>query len=64
MQEAFDFAAVAAVKGLVRHCVVVHSAYEMHEAIAAVIVVGMTPACLAGLVAPPSLISYFPQPVV
>ena len=63
MQEAFDFAAVAAVKGPVKHCVVVHSAYEMHVAFAAV-VVGMTPTCLAGLVAPPPLFSYFPQPVV
>ena len=63
MQEAFDFAAVAAVKGPVRHCVVVHSAYEMHVAFTAVFV-GMTHACLAGLVAPPPLISYFPQPVV
>ena len=57
------FAAVAPLKAPVRHCLVFHSASEMHEAFAAV-VVGMIPARLAGLVSPPPSISYFLQLVV
>ena len=60
MQEVFDFAAVTHMKAPVRHCLVFHSASEMHESFAAV-VVGMIPAHLAGLVSPPSSISYFFQ---
>lgn len=63
MQEVFDFAAVALVKAPVKHCLVYHSASEMHEAFAAV-VVGMIPARLAGLVSPPPSISFFFQLVV
>lgn len=54
----FDFAAVAPVKAPVRHCLVFHSASEMHDAFAAV-VVGMIPGRLAGLVSPPPSISFF-----
>ena len=63
MQDAFHFAAVVAVKAPAMHCVVVHSASKMHEAFATV-VVGMTPACLAAIVAPWPSVSYFLQLVV